>query len=105
MEGNWKTGSHVPLLLFAWPNEATRSNDFEVKIPNGASLILKHDPAGVVPGLDSFEGKHPPVAPVFFAFRIMVGTGVLMLAVSWLAAWTLWRRGGPGPWLARGLVA
>jgi cytochrome d ubiquinol oxidase subunit I len=105
MEGNWETRGNVPLVLFAWPNEATRSNDFEIGIPNGASLILRHDPAGIVPGLNDFVGKHPPVAPVFFAFRVMVGIGVLMLAVSWVCAWMIWRRGGIGPWMARVLVA
>ncbi|MEM7042073.1 MAG: cytochrome ubiquinol oxidase subunit I [Pseudomonadota bacterium] len=112
MEGNWETGSHVPLLLFAWPDEETRSNRFELAIPNGASLILKHDPAGVVPGLNDFvtaDGlvEHPPVTPVFWSFRIMVGTGLLMLAISWLAAILLWRRGtlSAPSWLLIGLVA
>jgi cytochrome d ubiquinol oxidase subunit I len=104
MEGNWETRGHVPLLLFAWPNEEERRNDFEIGIPSGASLILKHDPAGVVPGLNDFQGAHPPVAPVFFAFRVMVGIGVLMLLVSWWAAWHLWRRGMPGPWALRALT-
>ena len=105
MEGNWETRGEVPLLLFALPEEKTRSNRFELGISKGASLILKHDPAGVVPGLNDFEGRHPPVAPVFFGFRIMVGIGMLMLLTSWLGAWQLWRRGDLGPWLARGLFA
>jgi cytochrome d ubiquinol oxidase subunit I len=105
MEGNWDTRGNVPLVLFAWPDEQARENRFEIAIPNGASLILKHDPAGVVPGLNEFEGEHPPVAPVFFAFRIMVGMGLLMLAVSWVAAFQLWRRREVSPMLARGLVA
>ena len=104
MEGNWKTQSHVPLLLFAWPAEKARDNRFEIGIPDGASLILRHSPDGVVPGLDDYIGKHPPVAPVFFAFRTMVGMGMLMLVVSWWAAWTLLRRRDLTPWLARALV-
>jgi len=51
-----------------------------------------------------FEGKHPPVAPVFFAFRVMVGVGMLMLAVSWLSAWQIKRKGEPKRWLAYVLV-
>jgi cytochrome bd ubiquinol oxidase subunit I len=110
MEGNWETRGHVPLVLFAVPNERERRNDFEVSIPSGASIILKHDPAGVVPGLNDFvkaDGtvQHPPVAPVFYAFRIMVGIGMLMLAVSWTAGWTLWRRRDIGAPLAIALVA
>ncbi len=104
MEANWETRSNVPLILFAWPDEAARTNHFEISIPDGASLILAHDPDGVVPGLNDFEGKHPPVAPVFWGFRIMVGIGLLMLAVSWWGAWTLWRRGDASPWLARALL-
>ncbi len=112
MEGNWDTRGHVPLLLFAMPNAETRSNDFEIGIPSGASVILKHDPAGVVPGLNDFIAEdgtvlHPPVAPVFWAFRIMVGVGVLMLLVSW-TSWFLIRRQGTAqltPWVPRALVA
>ena len=66
---------------------------------------MTHSSDGEVKGLNAFQGNHPPVAPVFFAFRIMVGVGFLMLVVSWLAAWQIWRRGEPARWLARGLVA
>jgi cytochrome d ubiquinol oxidase subunit I len=104
MEGHWETGGHVPLLLFALPDEKARTNHFELGIPSAASLILRHDPAGVIQGLNDFEGKHPPVAPVFFSFRIMVGTGMAMLAVSWAGVWMLRRRGQPNVWLARALV-
>jgi len=98
MEGNWETRGNVPLVLFALPNEETRSNDFEIGIPNGASLILKHKAEGVVPGLNDFvleDGtvKHPPVAPVFFSFRIMIGVGVAMLLLSWTTAVLIRRRG------------
>ncbi len=92
MEANWKTGPNIPLVLFAWPDEAAKENHFEIAIPNGASLILRHHADGVVPGLDQFEGNHPPVLPLFWGFRIMVGTGVLMLLVSWTASFFLWRR-------------
>lgn len=105
MEANWTTGANVPLILFAWPDEANRTNHFEIAIPDGASLILTHDPDGVVPGLDQFEGNHPPVAPLFWGFRVMVGMGLLMLAVSWWGTWRLWRRKEASPWLARALVA
>lgn len=98
MEGNWQTRAGAPLLLFAIPDQQARDNAYEIGIPAGASLILKHDPDGVVPGLDDFVAAdgtplHPPVAPVFWAFRIMVGVGLLMLAVSWAGAWLWWRRG------------
>jgi cytochrome d ubiquinol oxidase subunit I len=104
MEANWETRANVPLVLFAIPDEETRTNRFEIAIPSGASLILKHDANGVVPGLNDFVGKHPPVAPVFWGFRVMVGMGLLMLLISWWGAFRLWRRSEPGVWLARALV-
>jgi cytochrome bd ubiquinol oxidase subunit I len=106
MEANWETRPNVPLILFAIPDEEARTNHLEVGIPNGASLILKHDPDGVVPGLNDFAGEHPPVAPLFWGFRVMVGTGMLMLAVSWFAWVTFRRKGldGAPPWLFRTLV-
>jgi cytochrome d ubiquinol oxidase subunit I len=104
IEANWETRSAAPLVLFAIPNEATSSNDFEIALPFGASLILTHDLYGVVPGLNDFVGAHPPVAPVFFAFRVMVGIGLAMLVVSWSMAWLLWRRRDLTPWSARILV-
>ncbi|MCU0826560.1 MAG: cytochrome ubiquinol oxidase subunit I [Tabrizicola sp.] len=107
MEGNWETQGNVPLLLFALPDEEARTNHFEIGIPSLASIILKHDPAGVVPGLNDFVAAdgtvtHPPVAPVFWSFRIMVGVGMLMLLASWAGAFLLWRRGAdnlPRPYL------
>jgi len=92
MEANWKTGPNVPLVLFAWPDEAAKENHFEIAIADGASLILRHQADGIVPGLDQFEGNHPPVLPLFWGFRIMVGMGLLMLLVSWTASFFLWRR-------------
>jgi cytochrome d ubiquinol oxidase subunit I len=97
MEGNWETGGNVPLLLFAVPDEEARENRFEIGIPSMASVILKHHPSGVVPGLNDFVAEdgtplHPPVAPVFWSFRVMVATGMAMLAVSWFTVWSM-RRG------------
>jgi cytochrome d ubiquinol oxidase subunit I len=95
MEGVWETDRNVPLLLFAWPDEEQRRNRFEVGIPGGASLILRHDVQGEIQGLNDFPDAHPPVKPVFFGFRVMVGVGLLMLASSWLGVWLT--RGGREP--------
>lgn len=92
MEGIWHTEKGAPLLLFAIPDEKSRSNHYELAIPNMASYILTHDPQGEVKGLNEFIDAHPPVAPVFFAFRIMVGVGMLMLVVSWWASIKLLRK-------------
>ena len=91
MEGVWDTERGAPLLLFAIPDKEQRKNHFEIKVPKVASLILTHDANGEIKGLNSFGDAHPPPLPVFFAFRIMVGIGMLMLAASWLG-WWLYRR-------------
>jgi cytochrome d ubiquinol oxidase subunit I len=99
IEALWKTGKGAPLVLFAVPNDAQQRNDYTVEIPRMASLILKHDPDGELKGIDAFAPDAPPVAPVFFAFRVMVGVGVLMLALSWSGAWLLRRQHPPPRWL------
>jgi cytochrome bd ubiquinol oxidase subunit I len=91
IEAVWETEKGAPLTLFGFPNEKTRSTDAAVKVPKLASLILTHDIDGEIKGLNEFEGKHPPVAPVFWAFRVMVGVGMAMLFVSWWCAWSLRR--------------
>jgi cytochrome bd ubiquinol oxidase subunit I len=110
MEGIWKTGRGVPLLLFAWPDASTQSNRYEVAVPKLASVILKHDPEAELQGIDAFPDAHPPVAPLFWAFRVMVGMGGLMLATSWAGGWLMRRRGwdiqrAPRPllWLLAGM--
>lgn len=57
-----------------------------------ASFILTHDVNGEIKGLNEFEGEHPPVAPVFYSFRVMVGMGLLMLGTAWAGAFYLYRR-------------
>ncbi|WP_373796117.1 cytochrome ubiquinol oxidase subunit I [Neisseria dentiae] len=82
IEAVWHTEKPVPLTLIGWPNEKTQETDYAVKVPYLGSLILTHSMDGEIKGLSEFADK-PPVAPVFFAFRVMVGVGVLMLLVSW----------------------
>ncbi len=103
MEGIWETERGPGLVLFAIPDAKTRTNNYEIKIPYLGSLILTHSLDGEVKGINEFGDNHPPVAPVFFAFRIMVGVGVLMLLVSWWGVWTI-RKRGITPMLARVLV-
>ena len=105
MEGVWETERGAPVLLFAIPDDKARTNHFAIGIPKGASLILTHDADGEIKGLNDFRGKHPPVFPVFWGFRIMVGVGLLMLGVSWFASWQQFRIGAPGPLALRLLMA
>jgi cytochrome d ubiquinol oxidase subunit I len=92
IEALWQTGKGVPLVLFAIPDDDERRNDYAIEVPKLASLILKHDSDAGLKGLDAFAPDHPPVAPVFFAFRVMVGVGVLMLALAWAGGWILRKR-------------
>jgi cytochrome d ubiquinol oxidase subunit I len=105
IEGIWETQRGAPAVLFALPDAATQSNRFEIAVPGLASFYLTHDWNGEVRGIKSFGDKHPPVAPVFWAFRVMVGVGMAMLAVSWLAVWQIRKKQAIATWLARVLVA
>ncbi len=104
MEGVWETEKGAPLLLFAIPDEQNRTNHFEIGIPKLASLILTHDSNGEIKGLNEFKDEHPPVKPVFFAFRIMVGLGLVMICVAWLGAFKLKRNQQLPNWLLKTLV-
>ena len=106
IEALWNTERGAPLVLFAIPNESTRRNDFAVEVPRLASLILKHDLDGEVKGIEAFapdapgaEQLAPPVAPVFFGFRLMLALGVAMLALAWTGTWVLRRGAAPPKWL------
>jgi cytochrome bd ubiquinol oxidase subunit I len=94
LEAIWHTEKSAALTLFGWPNEKTRTTDYAIQVPKLASLILAHDADAEIKGLNEFPNAHPPVAPVFWSFRVMVGMGLVMLVVSWWCAWTLWRRRG-----------
>lgn len=106
MEGNWETSSNVPLLLFAWPDQQAQTNHWELGIPGLASLILKHDTEGVVPGVSAVpKDEQPPVGIVFWSFRVMVGLGMLMIAFAVVGL--LLRPGGRywrSRWFLKGLV-
>ena len=104
MEGLWETQRGAPLVLFGLPDEQSRTNHLSIEIPKLASLILTHELDGELRGLNEFADEHPPVAPVFWAFRIMVMTGVVMLLVSWFALWKLRHSRTPSKPLASVLV-
>jgi len=89
MEALWKTERGAPLTLIGFPNQEKRANDFAISVPKALSLILVHDPDGEVKGLEEFGADVPPVAPVFWSFRVMVGTGVLMLLLAWIGSYLL----------------
>jgi cytochrome d ubiquinol oxidase subunit I len=93
MEAHWDGSQPGKLVLFAWPDEKAETNRFEIAIPHGASLVLTHDPNGLFPGLTSVPpADRPPVVWPFFAFRAMVGIGMIMIGAGLVGAF-LWCRG------------
>lgn len=82
IEAIWHTEKPAALTLFAVPDEVNRVNHYSIAIPRLGSLILTHSWDGEIKGLNEFA-DHPPVAPVFYAFRLMVAVGILMLLISW----------------------
>ncbi|MBZ6077626.1 cytochrome ubiquinol oxidase subunit I [Microvirga puerhi] len=90
IEGNWERQANMPLRLFAIPDEVAETNRYEIGIPKIGSWVLTHTFEGIVPGLKDVPAEErPPVLPVFFSFRIMVGIGFAMLG---LALWSLYLR-------------
>ncbi|MCE3252710.1 MAG: cytochrome ubiquinol oxidase subunit [Cellvibrio sp.] len=104
MEAVWHTEKNVPLVLFAIPDKETKSNKYSVEIPNMASIILTHTSDGELKGLNEYPNAHPPVAPLFYGFRIMVGMGMLMLLVSWVGCWQIYRRNELSPLMLKVFV-
>jgi cytochrome d ubiquinol oxidase subunit I len=92
MEGHWDGSEPGAFHIVAWPNEKAERNDFAISIPRVASLLITHDLNGLFPGLKSVPpGDRPPVALVFYAFRLMVLIGFAMIATGWVGAWLWWR--------------
>jgi cytochrome d ubiquinol oxidase subunit I len=84
IEAHWESRAGAPLILFAWPDQQAERNRFEIGVPKLGSLILHHDVDARVTGLEEFpRSERPPVVPVFYAFRAMVGIGLAMLCVAW----------------------
>ena len=93
IEAHWDGSQPAPLILFAWPDKEAETNHAEISIPKLGSLIITHDSNGLFPGLLDFKPQdRPPVIPVFFAFRIMVGIGFVMLAIGVIGAFLWWRK-------------
>lgn len=88
IEAHWTPEKRAPLILFAIPDEKNEVNHAVIEVPLLGSLILAHDLNGEVPGLKQWPAdQRPPVAIPFFAFRIMVGLGVMMLGIIILSLW------------------
>jgi cytochrome bd ubiquinol oxidase subunit I len=92
MEGHWEDNAPAALELFAWPDEKAETNRYSISIPHLGSLILTHSWDGNVPGLKRVPpDQRPPVPSVFYAFRVMVGIGLLMILFAFLGVFYWWR--------------
>ncbi len=93
LEGLWDSGQGVPASLIGWPDMAMERNLYEVAIPHFGSVYLTHSWNGAVQGLKAVPASDRPYVPiVYFAFRIMVGCGLLLFAVAVSGAVLRWRR-------------
>ena len=95
VEGFWDTRTEQPFHIIAWPDRATQSNRFEISVPRVGSWLMTGDAESKVPGLKAYpRADQPPAFLVFWAFRIMVGLGLLMIGLGFWGGF-LWWRGGP----------
>lgn len=93
MEGWWESRSNQPTILFAWPDQENETNHWEIGIPGIGSWVVAGDMDAELEGLDAFASEdRPPVFITFWAFRVMVALGLLMIALGFWGAWT-WYRG------------
>ena len=92
IEAHWNREARAPLTLLAIPDQQAETNHYAIEVPLLGSLILTHDVNGVVPGLKDFprEDRAPAIIP-FFSFRIMVGAGIVMLALVIAGQWLRFR--------------
>jgi cytochrome bd ubiquinol oxidase subunit I len=92
IEARWQTGRGVPLTLLALPDQKAATNLWPIDIPHLGSVILTHSWNGEVKGLEEVPASdHPYVPIVFFAFRAMVGVGIILLGLAILGAYLRWR--------------
>lgn len=90
MEGHWENhpGEGVPLILFGWPDMAAETTRWKLEIPRAGSLLLTHSWDGEIPALKDFAPEDRPNSTiVFWTFRVMVGLGVLMIALALIGLW------------------
>ncbi len=91
MEGHWERQKGAPFIILGLPDEENETNHFELEIPYASALILTHDINGETPGLKDAPEDRPPVATVFWSFRVMIGIGTMMMLIGLVSVWLLSR--------------
>lgn len=93
MEGIWETERGADLRLFALPDQEAEKNHLEIVVPDLASYILTHHWDGEIKGLKEWAPEdRPPVAIVFWSFRVMVGIGMAMILTGIMAVILFFRK-------------
>ena len=94
LEGHYRSyPDGAPFYILGWPNDAEQRMDYALSVPKVGSLLLEHDLNAPLAGLDTIPDEdQPPVAIVFWSFRIMVGIGLLMAGLGIWSLWARWRR-------------
>jgi len=93
MEGHFQSHKEgAPLFLFGLPDQSDAKVKYAIEVPKLGSLILKHSLDAPMKGLDTVPRENwPPVAILFWSFRIMAGLGFLMMGLGLFSLWTRWR--------------
>lgn len=93
MEGHFQSHKDgAPLILFGWPDERDAKVKYAIEVPKLSSLILKHSLDAPLAGLDTVPRENwPPVPITFWAFRVMVGLGFLILGLGLFSLLMRWR--------------
>jgi cytochrome d ubiquinol oxidase subunit I len=107
IEAFWDTRAGQPFHIVAWPDRAAQGNRWEIAIPKLGSLITAGNAGAEIKGLKDFAPKdQPPVAVVFWAFRVMVGLGVAMIGLGLWGGLLVWRGGvAHAKWFLRAAIA
>ncbi len=98
MEAHFQTQKNAPLIIGGIPDEKNKTVKYKLELPGFLSFMAYGDTDAEVAGLDSIPKElHPPVAVTHYAFQIMVGLGMLMMALSFIYFLALWKK---KKWLA-----
>lgn len=102
VEALWETSDSAPFSLVAMIDEQNKRNDFALSVPGALTFMVHNSPVGEVKGIKAMEQEYiarygpadyaPPVTPVFWSFRVMAGTGVLLILLALAGVW-FWRAG------------
>ena len=114
MESLWETANPAPYLLFASIDQDKQQNSLEISVPGALSLLVHGSLDGEIKGIKELQAQYaqqygpgnyvPDIFPVFWSYRIMIGAGMWLLALTAFAFFQLRRnRLEQNPWLLRAI--